>query len=116
MLDLKDFSIFENQVSFDFKGFLIKSGVIGSGFISLLILLPLRIKCRKEKIYGMDTLISVKESNPLFTSNTSLVFNGVGLQIKFRPLPLLCSPDLIMNWWSINCNSTLIIWYKENTI
>jgi hypothetical protein len=32
MLDLKDFSIFENQVSFDFKGFLIKSGVIGSGF------------------------------------------------------------------------------------
>jgi hypothetical protein len=26
----------------------------------------------------MDTLISVKESNPLFTSNTSLVFNWGG--------------------------------------
>ena len=82
MLDLKDFSIFENQVSFDFKGFLIKIGSYWKWFlISLLITFTIayQVNVRKEKIYGMDTLISVKEeSNPLFTSNTSLVFNWGG--------------------------------------
>ncbi len=82
MLDLKDFSIFENQVSFDFKGFLIKIGSYWKWFlISLLITFTIayQVNIRKEKIYGMDTLISVKEeSNPLFTSNTSLVFNWGG--------------------------------------
>ncbi|MFV8357542.1 GumC family protein, partial [Flavobacterium sp. XS1P32] len=82
MLDLKDFSIFENQVSFDFKGFLIKIGSYWKWFlISLLITFAIayQVNVRKEKIYGMDTLISVKEeSNPLFTSNTSLVFNWGG--------------------------------------
>ncbi len=82
MLDLKDFSIFENQVSFDFKGFLLKIGSYWKWFlISLLITFTIayQVNIRKEKIYGMDTLISVKEeSNPLFTSNTSLVFNWGG--------------------------------------
>lgn len=82
MLDIKDFSIFENQVSFDFKGFLIKIGSYWKWFlISLLIAFTIayQVNIRKEKIYGMETLISVKEeSNPLFTSNTSLVFNWGG--------------------------------------
>ena len=82
MLDIKDFSIFENQVSFDFKGFLIKIGSYWKWFlISLLIAFTVayQVNIRKEKIYGMETLISVKEeSNPLFTSNTSLVFNWGG--------------------------------------
>lgn len=82
MLDIKDFSIFENQVSFDFKGFLIKIGSYWRWFlISLLITFTIayQINVRIEKIYGMETLISVKEeSNPLFTSNTSLVFNWGG--------------------------------------
>ena len=82
MLDIKDFSIFENQVSFDFKGFLIKIGSYWKWFlISLLITFTIayQVNVRKEKIYGMETLISVKEeSNPLFTSNTSLVFNWGG--------------------------------------
>lgn len=82
MLDIKDFSIFENQVSFDFKGFLIKIGSYWKWFlISLLITFTIayQVNIRKEKIYGMETLISVKEeSNPLFTSNTSLVFNWGG--------------------------------------
>jgi hypothetical protein len=50
-------------------------------FLSLLITFTIayQVNVRKEKIYGMDTLISVKEeSNPLFTSNTSLVFNWGG--------------------------------------
>ena len=82
MLDIKDFSIFENQVSFDFKGFLIKIGSYWKWFlISLLIAFTVayQVNIRKEKIYGMETLISIKEeSNPLFTSNTSLVFNWGG--------------------------------------
>ena len=82
MLDIKDFSIFENQVSFDFKGFLIKIGSYWKWFlISLLITFTIayQVNIRKEKIYGMETLISIKEeSNPLFTSNTSLVFNWGG--------------------------------------
>ena len=82
MLDIKDFSIFENQTSFDFKGFLIKIGSYWMWFIvSLLIAFTIayEVNIRKEKIYEMQTLISVKEeSNPLFTSTTSLVFNWGG--------------------------------------
>jgi hypothetical protein len=33
MLDIKDFSVFEDQPSFDFKGLLIKLEVTGNGFI-----------------------------------------------------------------------------------
>jgi len=82
MLDIKDFSIFENQASFDFKGFLMKIAGYWKWFVlSLLIAFTIayQVNIRKEKVYGMETLISVKEeSNPLFTSNTSLVFNWGG--------------------------------------
>ncbi|RTY85582.1 polysaccharide biosynthesis tyrosine autokinase [Flavobacterium sp. RSP15] len=82
MLDIKDFSIFENQVSFDFKGFLIKIGSYWKWFLLSLIItftIAYQVNIRKEKIYGMETLIAIKEeSNPLFTSNTSLVFNWGG--------------------------------------
>ncbi|MDD5149978.1 MAG: polysaccharide biosynthesis tyrosine autokinase [Flavobacterium sp.] len=82
MLDIKDFSIFETQTGFDFKGFLIKIGSYWKWFLlSLLIAFTIayEVNIRKEKIYGMETLISVKEeTNPLFTSNTSLVFNWGG--------------------------------------
>ena len=82
MLDIKDFSIFENQVSFDFKGFLIKIGSYWKWFlISLAITFTIayQVNIRKEKVYAMETVVSVKEeSNPLFTSNTSLVFNWGG--------------------------------------
>lgn len=82
MLDIKDFSIFEAQSGFDFKGFLLKIGSYWKWFIlSLLITYTIayQVNIRKEKIYAMETLISVKEeNNPLFTSNTSLVFNWGG--------------------------------------
>ena len=82
MLDIKDFSIFEDQSGFDFKGFLLKIGSYWKWFILSLIItftIAYQVNIRKEKIYGMETLIAVKEeNNPFFTSNTSLVFNWGG--------------------------------------
>jgi capsular exopolysaccharide synthesis family protein len=90
MLDIKDFSIFENQVSFDFKGFLIKIGSYWKWFVVSLIVaftIAYQVNIRKEKIYQMETLISVKEeSNPLFTSNTSLTFNWGGISDQVQTI------------------------------
>ncbi|KVV13943.1 tyrosine-protein kinase [Flavobacterium sp. TAB 87] len=82
MLDIKDFSIFDNQPSFDFKGLLLKILGYWKWFvicIALGLIIAYQINIRKEKIYAMQTMISIKEeSNPFFTSNTSLVFNWGG--------------------------------------
>ena len=82
MLDLKDFSIFESENNFDFKGLIIQIGSYWRWFLVSLIItftIAYQVNIRKEKIYAMETLISVKEeSNPLFTSSTSLVFNWGG--------------------------------------
>ena len=82
MLDVKDFSFFENQNSFDFKGFLIKTASYWKWFILGLIVcltIAYQINVRKQKIYLLDTTLAVSEQkNPLFTSNTSLVFNWGG--------------------------------------
>ena len=70
MLDLKDFSIFENQSTFDFKGFLLKIAGYWKWFlISLAIcfFIAYQVNIRKEKIYGLETLISVKEESPIAT-------------------------------------------------
>jgi len=83
MLDIKDFSIFENHSNFDFKGFLLKIASYWKWFLASLIVaftIAYQVNIRKEKIYAMQTLISIKEeSNPFFTSNTSLVFNWGGI-------------------------------------
>ncbi|TPG40070.1 polysaccharide biosynthesis tyrosine autokinase [Flavobacterium pectinovorum] len=83
MLDIKDFSIFENHSSFDFKGFLLKIASYWKWFLVSLIIaftIAYQVNVRKEKIYSMQTMISIKEeSNPFFTSNTSLVFNWGGI-------------------------------------
>ncbi len=83
MLDIKDFSIFENHSNFDFKGFLLKIASYWKWFLASLIIaftIAYQINIRKEKIYAMQTMISIKEeSNPFFTSNTSLVFNWGGI-------------------------------------
>src|SRR6478752_6699941 len=82
MLNPKDFSFNENQNNFDFKAFLIKiTGYWKWFLISLVIAFTIayQVNIRKEKIYQMDTSVSVKEeNNPFFTSNTSLVFNWGG--------------------------------------
>jgi capsular exopolysaccharide synthesis family protein len=83
MLDIKDFSIFENHSNFDFKGFLLKIASYWKWFLASLIIaftIAYQVNIRKEKIYAMQTMISIKEeSNPFFTSNTSLVFNWGGI-------------------------------------
>ena len=83
MLDIKDFSIFENHTSFDFKDFLLKIASYWKWFLASLIItftIAYQVNIRKEKIYGLQTMISVKEErNPFFTSNTSLVFNWGGI-------------------------------------
>ncbi|MBA0884398.1 polysaccharide biosynthesis tyrosine autokinase [Flavobacterium undicola] len=88
MLDIKDFSLFENQVSFDFKGLLIKILSYWKWFLVSLIIaftIAYQVNIRKEKIYEMGTLISIKEeSNPLFTSNTSLTFNWGGVSDQMQ--------------------------------
>lgn len=90
MLDVKDFSFFENQNSFDFKGFLIKTGSYWRWFIiGLVICLTIahQVNIRKQKIYSLDTTIAVKEeNNPFFTSNTSLVFNWGGTSDQVQTL------------------------------
>jgi len=82
MLDIKDFSFFENQNNFDFKGFLIKTGSYWKWFLlGLIVCLTIahQVNIRKQKIYSLDTVLAIKEQdNPLFTSNTSLVFNWGG--------------------------------------
>jgi succinoglycan biosynthesis transport protein ExoP len=82
MLDIKDFAVFENGPSFDFKGFLLKVLSYWKWFlISICIFLTIayQVNIRKEKIYSIETLISAKEeTNPLFTSSTNLVFNWGG--------------------------------------
>ncbi len=82
MLDAKDFSFFESQNSFDFKGFLIKTLSYWKWFLlswAIAFTIAYQVNIRKEKIYSMQTTLSIKEeSNPFFTSNTSLVFNWGG--------------------------------------
>lgn len=82
MLDLKDFSFFENQNTFDFKPFLFKVLSYWRWFLASLLfffIVAYQINIRKQKIYSLETTIAVKEQdNPLFTSNSSLIFNWGG--------------------------------------
>ena len=82
MLDTKDFSFFEDHNHFDFKGFLIKLLSYWKLFVASWIIaftIAYQVNIRKQKIYALETTISVKEeNNPFFTSNTSLVFNWGG--------------------------------------
>lgn len=90
MLDIKDFSVFENHSSFDFKGFLIKILSYWKWFllsVSIAMVIAYQVNIRKEKIYGIETLISVKEeTNPLFTSSTNLVFNWGGASDQMQTI------------------------------
>ena len=52
MLDIKDFSIFESQASFDFKGLLLKIGSYWRWFLLSLIItftIAYQVNIRKEK-------------------------------------------------------------------
>jgi hypothetical protein len=69
MLDIKIFN-FENQVGFDFKGFLIKIGSYWKWFLSLLIsyTIAYQVNIRKRKFMQWKPLFLKEENNPLFTS------------------------------------------------
>ncbi|WP_317125175.1 GumC domain-containing protein [Flavobacterium macacae] len=88
MLDPKDFSFFENQNNFDFKGFLLKILSYWKWFLlslALCLFAAYQLNIRKQKIYGMESTIAIREeSNPFFTSNTSLVFNWGGTSDKVQ--------------------------------
>lgn len=83
MLDTNDFSSEDDDKSvFDFKGFLLKLLAYWHWFVlcwAIGLIIAYQVNIRKEKIYAMETTISVKEeNNPFFTSNTSLTFNWGG--------------------------------------
>ncbi len=88
MLDVKDFTFFDKQSSFDFKGFLIKTISYWKWFaVGLIIAFSIahQVNVRKQKIYGIETTIAVQdENNPFFTANTSLVFNWGGTSDKVQ--------------------------------
>jgi hypothetical protein len=51
MLDIKDFSVFEDQASFDFKGLLIKLKLLEMVLLSLIITtMPIRSIFAKESL------------------------------------------------------------------
>jgi succinoglycan biosynthesis transport protein ExoP len=85
MLDTKDFNFLENS-NFDFQSFLNKlvsywKWLIVSFIITFTV--AYQVNIRKQKIYSLNTVISIKdENNPFFTSNTSLVFNWGGVSEK----------------------------------
>ncbi|MBZ9650697.1 polysaccharide biosynthesis tyrosine autokinase [Psychroflexus montanilacus] len=82
----EDFEISESNAYFDFKGFLVKIFSYWYLFvISILIGLSIAyfINVRKQPIYQIESLITVKDDqNPFFTSNTSLTFNWGGVSDK----------------------------------
>jgi succinoglycan biosynthesis transport protein ExoP len=88
MLDIKDFSFFDTKNSFDFKGFLIKTTSYWKWFVIGLVIafsIAHQVNVRKQKIYGIETTIAVKEeNNPFFTANTSLIFNWGGTSDKVQ--------------------------------
>ena len=93
MFDTKDFSFLEHTSNFDFKGFLVKTIANWKLFLVSWILaftIAYQVNVRKEKIYAMSNMISVKEeTNPFFTANTSLVFNWGGTSDKVQTVSTL---------------------------
>lgn len=90
MFDAKDIKILNYQSSFDPKAFFVKLlGYWKLFFISISIALiwAYQVNIRKESIYGMESSIVVKEeNNPLFTNNTSLIFNWGGTSDKVQTI------------------------------
>ncbi len=86
MLDIKDFNFLEVHKNFDFKSYLIKASSYWKWFvlsIAICFAIAYQINIRKQKIFSLESSIGVKEEdNPLFTSNTSLVFNWGGTSDK----------------------------------
>lgn len=90
MLDINDFNFFEKQNTFDFKSFFTKVLGYWKWFVATLIIaliIAYQVNIRKQTIFNMATTVAYKEeSNPFFTSNTSLVFNWGGTSDKVQTI------------------------------
>ena len=82
MFDLKDFKTENSQISFDFKGYLNK--LLGYWklilfFLVISLFIAFQVNIRKQQLFKLSNNIAIKEeTNPLFTNNTSLIFNWGG--------------------------------------
>jgi len=85
-----EFDIIEAQSKFDIKAFLLKAISYWKLFLICLIIGLVVIyqqNIRKQQSYRLSTQISVEDdNNPLFTSNTSLVFNWGGVSNKVKTM------------------------------
>jgi len=80
---------FENknpEISFDFKGFLLRLMSYWYLFVICIVIglgIAYYINVRKQPVYQLSSLVSIKDDqNPFFTSNTSLTFNWGGISDK----------------------------------
>ena len=90
MIDLNDLSLLDVKDRFDFKGFLVKTLSYWKWFLVSLVIaffIAYQVNLRKEKVYEIGSVISIKEeNNPIFSSNTSLVFNWGGVSDKVQTM------------------------------
>ena len=64
MLDPKDFSFFDKQTTFDFKGFLFKILSYWKWFLLSLVItftIAYQVNVRKEKVYEIKSLININK-------------------------------------------------------
>ncbi len=82
MINASDFVLSDGASKINFRRLFIRLFGHYKWFLlawGIAFLVAYQINIRKEKIYALETSIAVKEeSNPFFTSNTSLVFNWGG--------------------------------------
>ena len=86
----QDFNFSESQSTFDFKGFFVKLLSYWKWFLLSLIitfLIAYNVNIRKEKIFGLEASIVVRdETTPFFATNTNLVFNWGGVSEKVQTI------------------------------
>lgn len=89
----EEFEISEVTGNFDLKGFLYKMlsyWWLFLGSISIGLFIAYYISVRKLPVYKISSMVEVKDnSNPLFTSNTSLTFNWGGTSNKVNSTLLI---------------------------
>jgi hypothetical protein len=106
MLDTKDFSFFESQNNFDFKGFLIKTLSYWKWFLlswAIAFTIAYQINVRKERYIQWRLLCLSKKKAILFLLQIQVWFLiGAELKMRCKPFHQLLNLGLTMNWLSIN--------------
>lgn len=90
MLNPADFSFTEARQAIDFRGFVLKTLSYWKWLLlgALTALgIAYQVNVRSQKVYLQTAVIAVnEENNPLFTSNTSLIFNWGGTSDKVQTI------------------------------